>query len=1026
MEKWIMRIKNIVILITVFIFNFGAYSQTLNRTTDIKITAEKYLDLAAGILNINQIHTNFYNDGNLISNLGPDALQPALIYRNIKYLRDLPIWVGIPEGEWTPKAWDEQKLDSIGVGPTVSGSYFYYFFPNGTDWGPIKGSRNKSFSGDLLLSDLYKVSSKDDVPLLSANNLPLTWPENIYGERVWNGKWAIDPETGQTIPGKFRADQEIIVDFTDVGYADGIYPEFYHYLNFIPGPLQGYDIGIKAKGSVLAFNESYNNKFFIVELNLVNISSWNYTRAYLSIYFHPQLSIIGTKMGKELWRNKFRHHLNYVTKTYEPSLERDYQYNLAYYFLEILNHPLPENINLPAIGIKLLETPNEPEGEQLGLSGWHWFNNKLVFKGHSLTDSPLKRGELIQYKIISGDTSALLPVEQEHFFYPQAGAVDPDFDKLEEEDLENMSFDAAKTLISSGPFNWNSGDTVRFAFAVVFGDDLEDLKTNCRIAQKMYDNNYRRMGPPTPPNVTAVAGDKQVTLYWNDAAENDKDFLTDYYDFEGYRIYRTSVNPELGLWGEQILDGDGNLVGFVPMAQFDLIDGIEGLDAQYPHLQLGRETGVKHSWTDTTVNNGVTYWYAVCAYDQGITADSLLNPGKWPDFQSLENSRGTDAELYRNLVKVMPGAVPANYKSSALNLMALPGTKGNGHITAEILDPLAITGNTYTVIFDDTTTNELSYSVVNETNNQTLLQQVSQVCGEEGPVFDGIKLTVNTYDDVELLPDSSGWIRWETGDSADCNYRVKAISPLNEPPLNNYEIRFTENGDTSFVFHKIAPFEIWDISNNQRLFWEIFTNSPTDSTDSLKSVWSSGDYVRIREEIDGKLKFSWDFILTRNPTAVYSERDTMIDGYWEIAIDTTIIDNPPQLGDALQLITTKPFHSGDRFCLQTKKVTSGQTTKDELSQIKVVPNPYLVSAAWEQHADDHRLSFTHLPAKCEVIIFNVTGDVVAVLKHDNPYSGSAFWNLQSHEGMEVASGLYLYVVKTAEGKTKDGKFVVIR
>ena len=60
------------------------------------------------------------------------------------------------------------------------------------------------------------------------------------------------------------------------------------------------------------------------------------------------------------------------------------------------------------------------------------------------------------------------------------------------------------------------------------------------------------------------------------------------------------------------------------------------------------------------------------------------------------------------------------------------------------------------------------------------------------------------------------------------------------------------------------------------------------------------------------------------------------------------------------------------------------------------------------------------------MIFNVIGDVVAVLKHEDMFSGTAFWDLQSFEGMEVASGLYLYVVKTVEGKTKDGKFVVIR
>ena len=143
-------------------------------------------------------------------------------------------------------------------------------------------------------------------------------------------------------------------------------------------------------------------------------------------------------------------------------------------------------------------------------------------------------------------------------------------------------------------------------------------------------------------------------------------------------------------------------------------------------------------------------------------------------------------------------------------------------------------------------------------------------------------------------------------------------------------------------------------------------------------------------------------------------------------IDTLIIDNPPQSGDVARIVTAKPFGSGDRFSLQTFPVQSRTAKKDELALIKVVPNPYLVTAAWELHRDDHRLSFTHLPAQCEILIFNLAAEIVAVIQHDDVYSGTAFWDLQSYEGMEVASGLYLYVVKTPEGRSKEGNFVVIR
>jgi hypothetical protein len=75
-----------------------------------------------------------------------------------------------------------------------------------------------------------------------------------------------------------------------------------------------------------------------------------------------------------------------------------------------------------------------------------------------------------------------------------------------------------------------------------------------------------------------VASDRQVTLYWDEAAETVVDFLTGYNDFEGYRIYRTSIDPGRDKWGKEMYDGDGKLVGFVPIAQFDLINKIQGLD----------------------------------------------------------------------------------------------------------------------------------------------------------------------------------------------------------------------------------------------------------------------------------------------------------------------------------------------------------------------------------------------------------------------------------------------------------------
>jgi len=1038
----------IIIILIILLYITITAAQELQKTKP----GDKSPDLAIGFVKTKTISNSFLNEGSFSNYSSSNRTAfSGITYKDITYLGDMDLWLGIPEGDWTPKIWDETKFDSVSLGPTVTGTFFgfYKFYRNGTDWGPVPGSRSQNFSGNLLLSDLYSVPGESDLPLLANSSFPLSWPENIYGDRVWPGVWSIDRETSLFSPGKFRADQEVYFEFTDIGYASNYYPMGIEYLNFLDKPMRGHDIGAKVTANILAFNDSYAQDFFFIDLKIMNVSQWNYHSAYLGLNFAPLVF-------REDIERKYYHdgndnqYIGYLSNEYEQDTGQLYNYNLAYYFFDIDTSPFPDLLTRSCdyVGLKLLQTPfafpndekdNDKDGlvdeaeEQLGLTGWHWFNTESISRftyspGRShetVIDHPLKRGELVQYKVMSGDTTGLLPVEQERFFYPESGFLNPDFDNFGGEAIGTASLEF-QMLLCSGPFNWQAGETVRFAFAVVFGKDLKELKSNSRVAQTIYDNNYQRMSPPPAPTVTAVAGDKQVTLYWDNGAEKEADFLTGYSDFEGYRLYRTTVNPALNQWGEQINDGQGKLVGFVPIAEFDLNDEIQGIDPQYPHLYLGGDTGIRHSWTDTTVLNGISYWYAVCAYDRGITPDSLLNPHGWPSFQSLENTRGTDHELYRNLVKITPTAPSSNYQSSDLSLSPLPGTVGNGVMNADIVDPLQITGSTYTVIFNDSTTGIVTYDVFNEQENSFTLQQVNQVNGEEGEMFDGIRLSVQKFNEVDFWENASGWIRYESGDSSVCNYSIKFIPLIANPPACDYLVRFTAKGDTGFILHKTAPFEIWNLTRNQQVAWEIFSNSPDDSTDSLKAVWSSGDAITFREEVDNSLELGWRLWLTKNPEIVYIKRDTIFEGYESIVYDTNYVDIAPKTGDAFQIVTTRPFRTGDRFCLQTKKVASHQITKNDLAQIKVVPNPYLVYADWEQHTEDHRLAFTHLPAKCQVIIFNVTGDVVAVLNHDNLYSGTSFWDLQSHEGMEVASGLYVYVVKTPEGKTRDGKFVVIR
>jgi hypothetical protein len=113
--------------------------------------------------------------------------------------------------------------------------------------------------------------------------------------------------------------------------------------------------------------------------------------------------------------------------------------------------------------------------------------------------------------------------------------------------------------------------------------------------------------------------------------------------------------------------------------------------------------------------------------------------------------------------------------------------------------------------------------------------------------------------------------------------------------------------------------------------------------------------------------------------------------------------------------------------------TQPATTKDNINKIKVVPNPFVVSARWDEarignyaYGEPIRnIAFTNIPSPCTIKIFTVDGDLVKTLNHPSSSAGRAEWNLLSSENRPVASGIYFFHVKSDVGE-KVGRFAIIR
>ena len=258
-------------------------------------------------------------------------------------------------------------------------------------------------------------------------------------------------------------------------------------------------------------------------------------------------------------------------------------------------------------------------------------------------------------------------------------------------------------IYGTGYFPLRAGETQRISLAVVFGETEDDILENLSTVQTIYDENYNFIQPPAKPILTAVPGDGQVTLYWDDRAEFSVDRVSHLRDFQGYRIYRATDSGFLDNY--VITDGQGTQTGFLPMEQFDLIDEVEGyfpIAYRGNQYYLGDNTGLVHSWVDTTAVNGRSYFYAVTSYDGGDVEAGFL-PAECAKQASLD--AGGLVTLDVNTAYVTPsepvsGYVPPLVLEEAEHLAG----DATGSIHPSVMDETAlIDGASYTInIIPDT------------------------------------------------------------------------------------------------------------------------------------------------------------------------------------------------------------------------------------------------------------------------------------------------------------------------------------
>ncbi|MBN1780393.1 hypothetical protein JW948_04650 [bacterium] len=589
----------------------------------------------------------------------------------------------------------------------------------------------------------------------------------------------------------------------------------------------------------------------------------------------------------------------------------------------------------------------------------------------------------------------------------------------------------------SGYFPMHVGQTQRFSMGLLCGEDFDDFFENKYWVSRAYDENYNFSKSPRIPVVKAVAGDGVVTLFWDSAAEdtndvNNIDPVTGF-DFEGYRIYR-STDPGFNDL-KDITDGKGNSSSARwPIAQFDIVNEYEGY-AKTPvkgvQFWLGENLGLVHSYRDTTVINGFTYYYAVTSYDHG--SDSLnIAPTECTRFIAV-NQDGT-IETAPNVTYAQPEAPVAGFQEARSGLVTVQeGSTTDGSVSVEVMYPDSIRdGHQYRVTFKDSLLgtsrirypSTVSFTLEDVTTGQKLIEDSPDFLeGAELPETHGFRIHFHdVYTELALNEDLTGWSRtglWPlfvrpyANNQADLDLQV-----------GDFAIIFGEVGiDTCVAFPERADaeesipvnFTIWNMTLNRKQPFALRERDVASEEErGMFTGFTEGRRTR-RDEI---------IILT----------DSLVGG-WEVSFSSSSVDTNNALpGDTAFVYTNKPFLSNDvfEFVMHGSTVDEAEA-KVSLEDIRVVPNPYVVANSWEpQHnyssgRGDRHLHFINLPEKCEIKIFNVRGQLIAELEHDaGRPNGTVIWNMQTKDNLDIAYGVYIYYVDAGKIGTHIGKFAVIK
>ncbi len=440
---------------------------------------------------------------------------------------------------------------------------------------------------------------------------------------------------------------------------------------------------------------------------------------------------------------------------------------------------------------------------------------------------------------------------------------------------------------------------------------------------------------------------------------------------------------------------------------------------------MGTDSGLQHRFIDTDVTNGRAYYYAVVSIDKGYQPSfypglsdrqGLIEIPPTPCSADIQvDLLGRAIATDKNTVIVTPversgGWVAPTVKDGKVDHIAGYGT---GSISIDIYNRTRIqTGHRYEISFEDDSAyaryyangRTRSFTLRNLTTNAVLTYITGPDTSAKSKeiLAEGFQVTLKN-DGVFLDTARS---RWTTGAST---LRVLAPPEGQFAIPRDYDLVIVDDSSVTTLNARRSNVEVWD------------------ATDPAHRVRVPYRYVEQSSKTGKGRLGAGDRIIVASSDSVSRS--------WAFDVVAVGAEVRPVKGDVFHCATTKNWDRQDRYQFTMEgNAVDGPQASMALRNIYTVPDPYLTVSSLERKIintsegrGDRRIDFVNLPASCSISIFTTAGRLVRVLRHEATSDNAReAWDLRTKDGLEVASGVYLYAVESMGVGTFRGRLAIIK